>query len=84
MNQRLAPECPLWVFRRFLFGEKMDELTDHEKLIESLNSIATVLGEYKKALIAQGFDQDEAFALVLDYQEILMTTPSPKGNGDGG
>ena len=51
----------------------MNILQQFEQMQAMLRDFAPVLMSYKQHLKKQGFTDDEAFALVRDYQRILFT-----------
>lgn len=50
----------------------MDEKTDFEKLIESVNQLATVVRAYYEILVEKGFTADEALKLSVEYQNSII------------
>jgi hypothetical protein len=60
----------------------MEELTDFEKLIESVNQLAALVYEYYKALKEKGFSEGAALMLSADYQKEIINMSKPaKGAG---
>ena len=46
-----------------------------EQAESGMISIAKILGSYYKTLIEEGFAPEQAFALVLDYQQYMFPSP---------
>lgn len=44
-----------------------------DQLGSALGALAPALAEYHRALLAEGFSADEALALVVSYQEWLLS-----------
>jgi hypothetical protein len=44
-----------------------------EQMQAMLRDISPILWSYKENLLKQGFTEEEAFALVRDYQKIMFT-----------
>ncbi len=50
----------------------MDEKTDYEKRLESIYRLAELLGNYRKALLQNGFSDENAMILVKAYQDAII------------
>jgi len=55
----------------------MDELTDFEKLMESVNQLAVLVKAYCNALVEQGFGYEEAILLTKEYQKSIIELAKP-------
>lgn len=55
----------------------MEELTDYEKLIESVNQLAALISEYHIALINKGFTKKEALQITIEYQKEILAMAKP-------
>jgi len=49
-----------------------NELTQREQIIEYLNQLSLRVHEYYKALRLQGFNEEMAFALTMEYQKQII------------
>lgn len=58
----------------------MDELTNFEKLVESVNMLATLVHSYYQALRERGFSDDQAMFLVGEYQDTVLNFAKGTGN----
>jgi hypothetical protein len=59
----------------------MNELNDFEMLIESVNKLASIVGAYYKALIEQGFSDENAIKLSVAYQGQIINMAKPSSTG---
>jgi hypothetical protein len=50
----------------------MDELTDYEKLVESVHQMAGLLKAYYDALKSKGFKHYDAMLLITEYQKSIL------------
>lgn len=56
----------------------MDEKTDFEKLIDSAAQLATVVRAYYKSLTEEGFTEEQAFKMSIEYQNSIMNMAGKK------
>ncbi len=50
----------------------VDDLTNFEKLIDAISQMAAVVSAYHKALLEQGFSEENALLLTIEYQKELL------------
>jgi hypothetical protein len=52
----------------------MEELTEFEKNVESMNTFASLIREYYKALLESGFGDKDALMLTVEYQKSMLAS----------